>query len=218
MRPASDGISRPCSAGIWAARGLSRQRLHDPGTRPGPRDHAALLRRVPGLSWPVEPSLRPRDHGRLQRGWTELQRFVNAAHSEEIVFTKNATEGINLVAHCWPWQEGDQVLCSDLEHNSNLLPWTRLRQSRKLKVEVLATDIDTGFDLERFREALAGPVKLVAVPQVSNLSGVASVREICALAHAREPGWWSTARRPCAACSLDVRGLDADFYSSRRIR
>jgi cysteine desulfurase/selenocysteine lyase len=143
-----------------------------------------------------------------------LQKFVNAAHPEEIIFTKNATEGINLVAHCWPWQEGDVVLCSDLEHNSNLLPWRLLQERKKVSVKVLATAPDTSFDLERFRAALAGPVKMVALPHVSNISGVTfPIRDICALAHARGARVLVDGTQAVPHARVDVRGLDVDFYA-----
>ena len=142
-----------------------------------------------------------------------LQKFINAARPEEIVFTKNATEGINLAARCWPWQAGDVVLVSDLEHNSNLLPWRLLRERCGVAVDTVPTDPDTSFDLERFQAALHGRVKLVAVPHVSNLSGVTfPIREICALAHARGARVLVDGTQAVPHGTVDVRELDADLY------
>ncbi|MBI5239179.1 MAG: cysteine desulfurase [Elusimicrobia bacterium] len=142
-----------------------------------------------------------------------LQRFVGAARPEEVVFTKNATEAVNLVAHCWPWKEGDAVVCTDLEHNSDLLPWRRLQESGRVTLRVVRTAPDTSLDLESLRSALDGRVRLVALPQVSNLSGVAlPVREVCALARTLGVRVLVDGTQAVPHVPVDVRELGADFY------
>ncbi len=86
---------------------------------------------------------------------TSLAKFFNAARKEEIVFTRNTTEGINLVAHSLGLQSGDVVLISDKEHNSNLIPWQTLAKKQGIQVRILPSRPDNTFDLAAF-DAAAG--------------------------------------------------------------
>ena len=80
----------------------------------------------------------------------KIAKFIGARKPEEIVFVKNATEGINLVAHSLDFKEGDIVLTSDKEHNSNLLPWLWQAKQKKLKHGIVRSRSDNTFDLEKF--------------------------------------------------------------------
>lgn len=115
-----------------------------------------------------------------------VSRLIDA-RSEEIVFTRNTTESINLVANSLDWEEGDIILTSDKEHNSNLLPWLRL--SKKLGTEhaAIKSDLDGEIDLSHLKKLLDkydGRVKLIAVALSSNLDGTTNpVSEIARLGH-----------------------------------
>ncbi|HVM44922.1 MAG TPA: aminotransferase class V-fold PLP-dependent enzyme, partial [Candidatus Thermoplasmatota archaeon] len=133
---------------------------------------------------------------------------------DSTVWTKNATEAINLVAHAYPWTRGDVVLTSDREHNSNLVPW-QLLASRGVRHEVVPSKPDGTFDLDAWQTRLArGDVALVATVHVSNLDGYeAPARELVELAHERDvpillDGAQAAPHRP-----VDLARLGADHYA-----
>jgi cysteine desulfurase/selenocysteine lyase len=109
--------------------------------------------------------------------------FVRSSAPEGVVFTKNCTESINLVAQGIPFKKGDVVLTSDIEHNSNNVPWIMLR-SAGLKRRVVRTPDNGLHDLERWKEAITKEVRLVSVAHVNNVVGsTLPLREICEMAH-----------------------------------
>ena len=142
-----------------------------------------------------------------------VQRFIHAASPSEIVFVRNTTEGINTVARGLEFRPGDIVVTSDLEHNSNLIPWQRLHNDKVIKHRVLPTRPDTTFDLDGLRELLSGrQVRLVSVLHRSNLSGVAfPVAAICELAHESGALVLLDAAQSAAHDDLDVQALGVDF-------
>ena len=105
---------------------------------------------------------------------TACRRFLNAEHDEEIVFTKNATEAVNLVAYAWGMQnisEGDEIILSIMEHHANIVPWHFLRE-RKGAVIKWAPVSDTGeFLLDEFEKLLTPRTKIVAMAHMSNVLG-----------------------------------------------
>ncbi len=142
-----------------------------------------------------------------------FRRFLNAAKSKEIVFVRNTTEGINLVARGFPFSTGDVVLTSDIEHNSNLLPWQRLVKETGVELRIFKTNADTTFNLESFEAALAqGNVRMVAVTAQSNLSGVSfPVNEIVKKSHKTGAVVLIDAAQAVPSNSVDVRKLAVDF-------
>jgi cysteine desulfurase/selenocysteine lyase len=111
----------------------------------------------------------------LQNKLTEVRQqvtdFIGAKKSNEIVFTRNTTEGINLIANSYPFAVGDVVLISDKEHNSNLVPWLLLAKTKKIKVEVVSTNPNNTWNWESFNQKLSNKVKIVALGITSNLDG-----------------------------------------------
>jgi cysteine desulfurase/selenocysteine lyase len=144
-----------------------------------------------------------------------IASFLNARHDREVVFTRNATEAINLVARGLDLAAGDVVLGSSIEHNSNLVPWQVLSAERGVRHEVLPTLADTRFDLAAFARRLdSGGVKLVSVVHTSNLTGVTfPVAEICEAAHRRGALVLVDAAQATLTHAIDVRALDADFLA-----
>lgn len=113
-----------------------------------------------------------------------LAKFIGADKAEEIVFTKNNTEAINLVALGLNWQKGEKVLISDREHNSNLVVWQELQKEKGLNLVVLPSKSDETFDLAGLEEELKKGIKLVSVVQTSNLDGYTlPVEDIVKSAH-----------------------------------
>lgn len=114
-----------------------------------------------------------------------VAKFIGASKKEEIVFTRNTTEGINLVANSLDFHAGDVVLISDKEHNSNLIPWQVLARKTGIVLKIMPSLPDNIFDLNAYEQLLnESPVKLVAMGMTSNLDGVSiPYAEISKLAH-----------------------------------
>jgi len=146
----------------------------------------------------------------------KVQRFLNAAEAREIVFTRNATEAINLVASSYGrrfLKKGDEIILSEIEHHSNIVPWQLLRDETGIVIKVAPVDDRGALLLDRFRALLSERTKLVAVTHMSNALGtVLPVKEITRLAHdagalALVDGCQAVPHMP-----VDVREIDADFY------
>jgi cysteine desulfurase/selenocysteine lyase len=146
----------------------------------------------------------------------KVARFINAEKADEIVFTRNATESINLVAQTWGRKNlaaGDEIVLTELEHHANIVPWQILRAEKGFEIKVAPID-DTGqIRLDDMAKLIGPRTKLVAVTHMSNALGtILPVREIVRMARAQGAvvlidGCQAAAHRP-----VDVRALDADFY------
>ncbi|MEB3338088.1 MAG: aminotransferase class V-fold PLP-dependent enzyme, partial [Leptolyngbyaceae bacterium] len=117
----------------------------------------------------------------------KIANFVNAASRQEIVYTRNASEAINLVAYAWglsTLQAGDEVILSVMEHHSNLVPWQLVAQRTGAVLKFVGLTDTEEFDLEQFKSLVSNKTKLVAVVHVSNTLGcINPVQEITAIAH-----------------------------------
>lgn len=151
---------------------------------------------------------------RVDQARTTAAKFFHAARKEEIIFTRNTTEGINLVAHCLDWKPGDTILISGKEHNSNLIPWQMLTHKTGTHLKVLPPLPDNTFDLARFENILAEGVKLVSLGYTSNLDGVSiPAGEIVKLAHRAGALILLDAAQAAPHRTLDVKALDVDFLA-----
>ncbi|NMG06965.1 SufS family cysteine desulfurase [Brasilonema sp. UFV-L1] len=117
----------------------------------------------------------------------KVAAFVNAASRQEIVFTRNASEAINLVAYSWGMsnlQRGDEIILSVMEHHSNLVPWHFVAQKTGAVLKFVELAAEETFDLEQFKKLVSDKTKLVSVVHVSNTLGcINPVKEICEIAH-----------------------------------
>jgi cysteine desulfurase/selenocysteine lyase len=145
-----------------------------------------------------------------------VRRFLNAASYEEIVFTRSATEAINLVAssfglgHIGP---GDEIVLSVMEHHSNVVPWHFLRERKGAVLTWVDVDNDGCFSLEAFERALSDRTKIVAITQMSNVLGTAPpIKDIAKLAHERGIPVLVDGSQGAVHLDVDVRDLDVDFY------
>ena len=120
-------------------------------------------RSVHKLSWQVTEN--------FEIARDQIRRFMGAEKPTEIVFTKNATEGMNIVANGLNLKNGDKVLTSDKEHNANVVPWHHLSKYKGIKYEVLAAKDNYYFDLEALKEKITSDTKLVSFVHTSNLDG-----------------------------------------------
>jgi cysteine desulfurase/selenocysteine lyase len=143
-------------------------------------------------------------------------QFINAASADEIVFTRGTTEGINLVANSWAFDNlkpGDEILLTEVEHHSNLVPWQLLAQRKGLKLRfVPALANGESLDLAALDSLLAPPVKLFAFVHISNTLGLINdAKQFCALAKSRGITTLIDAAQSSGHRPLDVRDLDCDF-------
>lgn len=144
----------------------------------------------------------------------KIKKYLNAEDSKEIIFTKNTTEGINLVAHCFKLQKGDMVLTTDREHNSNLAPWHLMEETKGIKHEVVPSNPDNSFNMEAFEELMIKDVKMVSMVHTSNLEGYTiPAKEIIKIAHDNEAFVMLDSSQSAAHKHLDVKDLNVDFLS-----
>lgn len=146
-----------------------------------------------------------------------VRDFIGAASSREIIFTRNTTESINLVAYSYGLnniKSGDEILVSIMEHHSNLLPWQMVARQTGATLRFLECRPDGSLDLDEVKSLITDKTKLVAITQVSNVLGIVNpIREIAALAHEKGAvivvdGAQSTPHMP-----VHVQELDADFFA-----
>jgi cysteine desulfurase/selenocysteine lyase len=137
------------------------------------------------------------------------------AKQKEIVFTRNTTEGINLVASAFSFQKGDIVATTDKEHNSNLLPWQRLAKKGGIRHVIVPSKPDNTFDIDAFEKiAEKEDVRMVSVVHTSNLDGVTNpAKEIINIAHKHGAVVLLDGAQSVPHQSIDVRKLDVDFLA-----
>lgn len=145
----------------------------------------------------------------------KLMQFMNASRTEEMIFTRNATEAINLVANSIPWiGKDDLVLTTDKEHNSNLVPWHLSRKRRGTGHEVVPSNEDNTFNIETFKERMSRKVKLVSMVHTSNLDGVTNpARDIVEIAHDHGALVMFDGAQSAPHQNVDVQAMDVDFYA-----
>ncbi|WP_440946203.1 cysteine desulfurase [Methanosarcina sp. T3] len=142
-----------------------------------------------------------------------VARFLNSEPSKT-VFTKNTTEGINLVANSYPWEAGDQIVTTMLEHHSNLLPWLRL-QEKGVNVTVVNPDRRGIIDPQMIENALTDRTKLIAVTHISNVFGsVQDVSRITKLVHRNGVKILIDGAQSAGHISVDLKALGCDFFAT----
>ncbi len=146
----------------------------------------------------------------------KIAAFLNASSDKEIIYTRGATEAINLVAATWGRQNlgpGDEVIISHMEHHSNIVPWQILKDEKGFTLKVVPIDDDGNFLLDEYEKLLTNKTKLVAVTHVSNaLGSVVPVKDIIRLAHAKDALVLLDGCQAVPHMAIDVQALDADFY------
>lgn len=144
------------------------------------------------------------------------QKFLNAADHREIIFTRGATEGINLVAQTWGRQNvkaGDEILITTMEHHSNIVPWQMLCEEKGATLKVVPINGAGELVLEELYRLLSPKTKLVAITHVSNALGTVNpIAEIVKAAHDKGAKVLVDGAQAIPHLSVDVRALDCDFY------
>ena len=146
----------------------------------------------------------------------KVKEFINAHFVEEIIFTKGTTEGINLVAHSFGkafLQQGDEVLISEMEHHSNIVPWQLVCEERGAILKVVPINERAELDMQEFQKLLSDRTKIVSVAHIANATGTVNpIEEIIKLSHARGAKVLIDGAQAAGHFAIDVRKLGADFY------
>ena len=151
---------------------------------------------------------------RMEESRQVVRDFLGAPESREIVFTKNTTESINLIAYSLDWKKGDRVLTTDREHNSNLAPWHVARDRFGIKHETVPSKDDHTFDIEAFKRMIGKDVKLVSMVHTSNLDGyTVPAKELIEIAHDKGAKVLLDGAQSAPHKVVDVKALDVDFFA-----
>jgi len=146
-----------------------------------------------------------------------VQHFVHAKHSHEIVFTRGTTEAINLVAHSFglsQCQDGDEIIISQMEHHSNIVPWQLLQNIRKIKLRVIPFDEKGILQIDKLTELINERTKLISVAHVSNTLGTVNpIKEVIRIAHSHNIPVLVDAAQSVPHIKVDVQDLDCDFLA-----
>ena len=148
---------------------------------------------------------------------SSIQKYINAKDKNEIVFTKGATEAINLVANTFGQKflkEGDEILITELEHHSNYVPWHFLRKSKGIKIEFAEVNTDGEVTIESIKKKITSKTKLIGVTHLSNVTGaILPIKEITELAHSKGIAVLVDGCQGAPHLKLDMQDLGCDFYA-----
>jgi len=146
-----------------------------------------------------------------------VKNFINAKFKDEIIFTKNATEAINLVATTFGQQnieKGDEIIITELEHHSNYVPWHFLRETKKAIIKFAPINEDGDIIIDKFKELITSKTKIVAVTHLSNVTGtIVPIKEIIEIAHKKNVPVLVDGCQSVPHIKVDVADLDCDFYA-----
>ena len=152
-----------------------------------------------------------------ERGREQVAKFIHAPAAKQVVFTRNASESINLVAYTWGranLKSGDVIVLTEMEHHSNLVPWQILAAERGVRLEFIPVSDDGLLDLDVYRKLLEQNPKLVAFTHMSNVLGtITPAAEIIRLAHAASAITLVDGAQSVPHIPVDVQALDVDFLA-----
>ena len=150
-------------------------------------------------------------------GRSKVRQFINAAEDEEIIFTRGTTEGINLVAQTLGAQraeQGSEIIISNMEHHSNVVPWQILCEQRGARLRVVPINEDGELLMDEYEKLLGPQTALVSIVHMSNALGTINpVKDIVAMAHAHGVPVLLDGAQSVPHLPVDVRDLDCDFYA-----
>lgn len=146
-----------------------------------------------------------------------VQKFINAKESSEIIFTSSTTQSINLLAYTFGESEikkDDEIIISELEHHSNLIPWQQLAKRKKATLKVIPVKKDFTLDMDAYKKMLSKKTRLVAITAISNATGtITNTKEIINLAHKAGAKVLIDGAQSVAHEKTDVQKLNADFFA-----
>ncbi|MFO7676823.1 MAG: cysteine desulfurase [Thermoplasmatota archaeon] len=146
----------------------------------------------------------------------KVQEFINAEKSQEIVFTSGTTESINLIAHSFGEvfiNTDDEIIITEMEHHSNIVPWQMLCKHKKAKLRVIPTDENGDLKISELKKILTTKTKIISVTHVSNVLGtINNIKEIITIAHDHDIPVVVDGAQAIQRLKVDVKDLDCDFY------
>jgi cysteine desulfurase/selenocysteine lyase len=146
-----------------------------------------------------------------------VKNFINASSKDEIIFTKNATESINLIASTFGQQyikKDDEILITELEHHSNYVPWHYLRESKGATIKFAPINDDGDIKISELEKLINSKTKIIAVTHLSNVTGtIVPVKEIIDIAHKKNIPVLVDGCQSAPHLKIDVKDLDCDFYA-----
>jgi len=146
-----------------------------------------------------------------------VKKFINASSKDEIIFTKNATESINLVAATFGQQhikKGDEILITELEHHSNYIPWHYLRVNKGAIIKFAPINDDGDILIDKFKELITPKTKIIALTHLSNVTGtIVPIKEIVEIAKKKNIPVLVDGCQSAPHIKIDVKDLDCDFYA-----
>ena len=146
-----------------------------------------------------------------------VKNFINASSKDEIIFTKNATESINLIATTFGQfniKKGDEILITELEHHSNYVPWHYLRETKGAVIKFAPINDDGDIIIEKLKDLISTKTKIIAVTHLSNVTGtIVPIKEIIEIARKKNIPVLVDGCQSAPHLKIDVRDLDCDFYA-----
>ena len=146
-----------------------------------------------------------------------VRRFINARSTSEIIFTRGTTESMNLVASSFTeafMQPGDEVILSEMEHHSNIVPWQLMAAKRGIAIRVIPVTDDGELDMEAYRNLFTERTRLVSVTHVSSVLGTINpIKDIIAIAHAHDVPVMVDGAQSTPHLTIDVQQMDCDFFA-----
>lgn len=147
----------------------------------------------------------------------KVAHFLHAAHAEEIIFTRGTTDAINLVARSFGashMQAGDEIIISEMEHHSNIVPWQMLCREKGTILKIIPINSHAELDLQAYKRLLTPRTKIVSIAHIANSTGTLNpIKEIISLAHQRGAKVFIDGAQSAGHCPVDVQDLDADFFA-----
>jgi len=146
-----------------------------------------------------------------------VQKFLNAAHEDEILFTSGTTEAFNMISYAWAapkLQAGDEIILSVMEHHANIVPWHFLRERQGVVLKWIDTDVNGDLDPQAVIDAIGPKTKMIAITHMSNVLGtVVDVKSICTAAHARGVPVVVDGSQSSVHMPVDVQDIGCDFFA-----
>ncbi len=150
----------------------------------------------------------------IKKGRESVRDLLNASKTDEIAFTKNTTEAINTVARGLDFEKGDKVLTTDKEHNSNLVPWIKMKEKRGIKYEQVSTDDNGQLNIDDLKEKIDDSVKMVSMVHTSNLDGTTTPASKAAdIAHEHGAYFMLDGAQSVPHRPVDVKDIGVDFLA-----
>ena len=147
----------------------------------------------------------------------ELKKFINCKNDDEIIFTKNSTESLNLIAHCFGEKfinEGDEIISTELEHHANYVPWHFLRKKKNAIIKFIPIDDDGNLLIDQLPELITNKTKIISVTHMSNVTGtIIDIKKIKEIADAHGIPVCVDGTQGAAHLKTDMQELGCDFYA-----